>query len=60
MHIDVGGRALPVSMASVGELTPEETTELRKAGAKLLDAEADERFMHTKAIVVASGGRIRG
>lgn len=47
---------LSLSVADVDQMTPEQTAALRKAGGKILRAEAEERLIHTKAIARAAAG----
>jgi hypothetical protein len=50
---------LTIDEATLSAMTPEQTRAMRKAGARLLKAEGEERFAHTKLIATASGARIR-
>ena len=49
---------LRLSAADVDAMTPEETNAMRRAGMKMLNAEAAEKLEHTKAIARAAGARL--
>jgi hypothetical protein len=49
---------LTAIVGPLGELTPEATATLHRAGQKLLDGEAELKLAHTKAIMRASGARL--
>jgi hypothetical protein len=40
-------------------MTPEETRAMRRVGLKILKAELNEQWQHTKIIAQASGMRVR-
>lgn len=43
----------------IGQMTPEETRAMFKAGRRLLKIEAEERLMHTRVIAASAGARMR-
>lgn len=42
---------LQLTVDQVGAMSPEQTSALRKTGDKILKREAEERLMHTKALI---------
>jgi hypothetical protein len=49
---------LGLSVEDVDQLTPEQTDQLRRVGARLLKAESEERVAHTRVIARAAGMRL--
>lgn len=50
---------LGITPEAIDEMTPEQTTALRKAGEAILKDERELQFAHTKLIARAAGMRMR-